>query len=149
MILAHISSIEQYSSLHPHFPQAIQFLQTANLMDLPTGEIAIAEGVRVIVIEEPLVSESTSLSGFECHNKNIDIQICLRGQERVGWRSRYTCSSPQGAYSDEKDVLFFNDTPDHFFTLTENHFAIYFPNDVHAPMIGEGVIRKIVVKVGV
>ncbi|MBX9734295.1 MAG: YhcH/YjgK/YiaL family protein [Chitinophagaceae bacterium] len=149
MILAHISSIDQYSSLHPHFPQAIQFLQTANLMELPIGEIAITEGVRAIVMEESLLSESDSLLGFECHNKNIDIQICLRGVERVGWRSRYTCSLPQGAYSEEKDVLFFNDEPDHFFTLTENHFAIYFPNDVHAPMIGEGIIRKIVVKVGV
>ena len=31
-----------------------------------------------------------------------------------------------------------NDTPDTFFQLTDGQFAIFFPEDVHAPMIGEG-----------
>jgi beta-galactosidase beta subunit len=34
-----------------------------------------------------------------------------------------------------------------YFELTDNQFAIFFPEDVHAPMIGEGVIKKLVVKV--
>jgi hypothetical protein len=28
-------------------------------------------------------------------------------------------------------------------------FSIYFPNDVHAPMIGEGPIKKVVMKLRV
>jgi beta-galactosidase beta subunit len=36
-----------------------------------------------------------------------------------------------------------------FFKLSENQFAIYFPDDVHAPMIGEGMIKKMVIKVRV
>ena len=34
-----------------------------------------------------------------------------------------------------------------FFQLTDGQFAIFFPEDVHAPMIGEGTIKKLVIKV--
>jgi YhcH/YjgK/YiaL family protein len=56
---------------------------------------------------------------------------------------------PRGEYSAEKDVLFYEDLPELFFELKPAHFAIYFPDDVHAPMIGEGTIKKLVVKVRV
>jgi beta-galactosidase beta subunit len=46
-----------------------------------------------------------------------------------------------------KDVLFYDDAPDMFFQLTNLQFAIFFPEDVHAPMIGEGNIKKMVIKV--
>jgi len=55
--------------------------------------------------------------------------------------------SPNGEYSDERDVRFFHDKPDMFFELQEKQFAILFPTDVHAAMIGEGTIKKIVIKV--
>jgi YhcH/YjgK/YiaL family protein len=54
---------------------------------------------------------------------------------------------PNGDYNSEKDVQFFKDAPDMFFQLTNGQFAIFFPADVHAPMIGEGQIKKLVIKV--
>ena len=39
--------------------------------------------------------------------------------------------------------------PDMFFQLTNGQFAIFFPEDVHAPMIGEGNIKKMVIKVAI
>jgi len=53
----------------------------------------------------------------------------------------------KGEYNAEKDVVFYNDAPDMYFQLTNNQFAIFFPEDVHAPMIGEGEIKKLVIKV--
>ncbi len=38
-------------------------------------------------------------------------------------------------------------TPDMYFKLTAGQFAIFFPEDVHAPMIGEGTIKKLIIKV--
>ena len=84
---------------------------------------------------------------FECHNQNIDIQLCISGKEQMGWKPRQSCISPKGDYNTEKDVLFYNDAPDMFFELTDNQFAIFFPEDVHAPMIGDDVIKKLIVKV--
>ncbi|MBP8115537.1 MAG: YhcH/YjgK/YiaL family protein, partial [Chitinophagaceae bacterium] len=34
-----------------------------------------------------------------------------------------------------------------YFQLTNGQFVIFFPEDVHAPMIGEGDIKKLVIKV--
>ena len=53
----------------------------------------------------------------------------------------------KGEYNAEKDVVFFNDAPDMHFQLTNNQFDIFFPEDVHAPMIGESEIKKMVIKV--
>jgi beta-galactosidase beta subunit len=44
-------------------------------------------------------------------------------------------------------VQFYSDAPDMYFQLTDGQFAIFFPEDVHAPMIGEGLIRKLIIKV--
>ena len=51
------------------------------------------------------------------------------------------------AYITTVNMLFFNDAPDMFFGLTDGQFVIFFPEDVHAPMIGEDEIKKLVIKV--
>ncbi len=60
---------------------------------------------------------------------------------------RKDCKEQKGEYNPDKDVLFYNDTPDMYFQLTDSQFVIFYPDDVHAPMIGEGPIKKLVVKV--
>ena len=111
------------------------------------GKSDIAEGLKAIISSGPGKAKEASLSKFECHNKNIDIQLCISGNETIGWKPREKCASPNGEYNDEKDVLFFNDAPDMFFQLTDGQFAIFFPEDVHAPMIGDAEIKKLVIKV--
>ena len=88
-----------------------------------------------------------AVKGFECHDKNIDIQISIKGPETFAWKPREKCVNPNGDYSDERDVRFFHDKPDMFFELQEKQFAILFPEDVHAAMIGEGFLKKLVFKV--
>ena len=34
-----------------------------------------------------------------------------------------------------------------YLQLTDGQFATFFPDDVHAPIIGEGFIKKMVIKV--
>ena len=149
MIIDQLSQLQKYNHLHPVFQKAIAFIASNDLDTLSPGEITIDETLRIIVIHDVLVAKETSIDAFECHNAHIDIQIILEGTETVGWKPRNTCIDPKGAYSAEKDVLFFNDAPDMYFQLHKSQFGIYFPNDVHAPMIGEGFIKKIVMKVSV
>ena len=93
------------------------------------------------------MSAEASVSKFECHNKHIDIQLCIHGTEQIGWKPREKCSNENGGYNPEKDVQLYNESPDMYFQLTDGQFAIFFPEDVHAPMIGEGQIKKLVIKV--
>ena len=54
---------------------------------------------------------------------------------------------PQGEFDAAKDILFFDDVPQTYYTLRPGQFTVLFPEDGHAPMVGEGTVRKIIVKV--
>jgi YhcH/YjgK/YiaL family protein len=148
MIIDHIQNATKYTHLNPLFKKAFDFINHTDLANISVGHHEIeGKDLRVIVAVEHGVSESVSVAEFECHNQHIDIQFCIAGVEKFGWKPRNTCVSPIGDYSFEKDVLLYHDKPDMFFTLKENQFVILYPEDVHAPMISDGIIRKLIFKV--
>ena len=147
MIIDTVKNASKYFSTHPLFAKAFDYIQQSDLAHMPDGKADIAEGLKVIVSNGPGKTKEASLSKFECHDKNIDIQLCITGRETIGWKPREKCVQANGGYNAEKDVRYFSDAPDTFFDLTDGEFAIFFPEDVHAPMIGSGEIKKLVIKV--
>jgi YhcH/YjgK/YiaL family protein len=148
MIIDSLSNGEKYFCCHPLFSKAFEYIQRQNLETLEPGNYEIdGDQLRAIISEKPGKTREESTAKFECHDQHIDIQLCIRGKEQIGWKPRRNCTEQRGEYSSEKDVLFYNDAPGMYFQLTNNQFAIFFPEDVHAPMIGEGLIKKMVIKV--
>jgi biofilm protein TabA len=147
MIIDTLNNASKYYSAHPLFAKAFEYISQSDLANAADGKSDIADGLKAIYSNAPGKTKEASLSKFECHNKNIDIQVCINGLETIGWKPREKCVTPNGGYNAEKDVQFYNDSPDTFFQLTGGQFAIFFPEDVHAPMIGEGEIKKLVIKV--
>jgi biofilm protein TabA len=147
MIIDTLNSASKYASLNPLFAKAFDFINQNDLAILEDGVIQIEDGLKVIVNTANGKTAEASLAKFECHDQNIDIQVCVKGLETIAWKPREKCASPNGGYNPEKDVRFFSDDPDMFFQLTDGQFAIFYPEDVHAPMIGEGEIKKLVFKV--
>jgi len=147
MIIDTIANAGKYFSAHPLFAKAFEFINATDLLNAPDGKSDIEEGLKAIFSNSPGKTKEASLSKFECHDKNIDIQLCISGVETICWKPREKCVIPNGDYNSEKDVRFYSDAPDTSFQLTDGQFAIFFPEDVHAPMIGEGEIRKLVIKV--
>ena len=85
---------------------------------------------------------------LEVHDKYIDIQILLSGaEESFGWADRSTLREPKEAFNAEKDIQFFLDAPQTYYTLRPGQFTILLPEDAHAPLVGEGTIRKVILKV--
>lgn len=145
-----IDSLEQsgkYLQVHPLFEQAFAYISKTDLSAIEVGKYDIADGLKAIVSDKKGMTQAESCAKFECHNAHIDIQICIRGNETLGWKPRASCKNEREPYNADKDVMFYTDAPDMFFQLTDNQFAIFFPEDVHAPMIGEGEIKKMVIKV--
>ncbi len=148
MILDSLSSASKYAALNPLFAKAFAYIASVDLASLEVGKFEIdGDNLRGIVSDKNGMTAAESTAKFECHNAHIDIQVCIRGKETMGWKPRGTCVSPRGEYNPDKDVLFYEDAPDMFFGLTDNQFTIFYPEDVHAPMIGEGAIKKLVIKV--
>ena len=148
MIIDTIDNAHRYHDVHPLFARAFEFIRR-DLPSAPDGKGDIAEGLKSIISTAPGKTAEASLAKFECHNRNIDIQYCISGVETIGWRPRGSCTQPNGDFNEEKDVQFYHDAPHTFFQLQPGQFAVFFPEDVHAPMIGEGEIRKLVIKVSI
>lgn len=148
MIIDSLSNAEKYFCVHPLFAQAFEFTKSQNLESIEVGNYEInSDQLRAIISNNSGKPVAESTAKFECHNKHIDIQLCINGKEQIGWKPRQSCTQQKGEYNEVKDVVFYDDAPDMFFQLTNQQFAIFFPEDVHAPMIGEGEIKKMVIKV--
>ena len=134
--------------MHPLFAKAFDYIKSRDLGTIEPGKYEIdGDQLRSIVSNKKGMTAMESAAKFECHDKHIDIQLCIKGTEQMGWKPRQDCIQQKGDYNPEKDVTFYNDAPDMYFQLTNNQFAIFFPEDVHAPMIGDDEIMKMVIKV--
>lgn len=147
MIIDTLQNASKYAKVHPLFEQAFAWINSTDLLNAEVGTIQISEGLKAIISDGTGKTKEESLKKFECHDNNIDIQLCIRGNETIGWKPREKCNIPNGDYNPDKDVRFFNDAPDMFFDLTDGQYGIFFPEDVHAPMIAEGAVKKLVIKV--
>ncbi|MBI3138346.1 MAG: YhcH/YjgK/YiaL family protein [Sphingobacteriales bacterium] len=132
MIIDTIQNAGKYYSVHPLFEKAFSYIRQTDLERKEAGHYEIeSEQLRAIIADKKGMTREESVAEFECHNQHIDIQLCIRGTEQIGWKPREKCVVENGTYNAEKDV----------------QFVIFFPEDVHAPMIGEDEIKKLVIKV--
>jgi YhcH/YjgK/YiaL family protein len=83
---------------------------------------------------------------LECHRRYIDIQYVLEGIDEMGWKARTDCHAPVSEYSDERDIQFFHDTPTTWIATPPHSFCIFFPEDAHAPLVSETLVRKVIFK---
>lgn len=146
MIIDTLENAERYKHLHKHFTRAFDYIASQNLAAMEPGKYPVdgAELHASVSVKDGVTAADAK---FEAHNHYIDIQVCAAGPEQIGWKPRHTCTQPKGDYNTEKDVIFYSDQPDTYFSLQAGQFAIFFPEDVHAPMIGTGPIKKLVLKV--
>lgn len=146
MILDRLENSDCYRSLHPLFGKIFDYLKRTDGQALKVGRIDFPDGFYINVDEVALRPKEEAL--LEVHDKYIDIQLPITQSEEVGWKSRQACLSLKSS-SEERDISFFSDSPDSYFRLEPGSFAIFFPQDAHAPIIGRGKTRKVVVKVPV
>ena len=71
---------------------------------------------------------------LETHRRMIDIQIPISGPETFGYTP--LCRLPELEYNDEKDITKYPDLmAESFVDCQPGMFAIFFPQDGHAPCI--------------
>ena len=148
MIIDTLKNAHKYTGIHPLFAKAFEYIAKTDLDGIEMGKYEIdGDKLKAIYSNKKGMTAAESAAKFECHNKHIDIQLCIHGNEQIGWKPREKCKTENGGYNPEKDVQFYSDQPDMYFELTNGQFVIFFPEDVHAPMIGDAEIKKLVIKV--
>ena len=146
MIVDTLSQAERYSALHPAFARAFDFLKTGSPGSLAPGRHDI-DGDRLFVLIDQQEGKGQRAARLEAHRKYIDIQLTLEGLEEIGWSPLAACRPPAGGFDDAKDIGFFDDRPSLWLSVPPGLFAIFFPEDAHAPLGGRGLLKKAVVKV--
>ncbi len=147
MILDKLENAERYFSLHPTFAPAFEWLRIKDPGDLRAGRTEISgERLYASVMRER--GRGQSAAKFETHRRYIDIQYIAEGSDLMGWAHTGQGLNSLG-YDSAKDLEFYTDRPEIWIPVPTGHFAIFFPEDAHAPMAGTEGMLKIVLKVAV
>jgi len=146
MILDDLANAHRYYGLHPRIRAGLEFLQKPEVAQLPPGKHEIdGRELYVIIGRDP--GRGRSGAKLEAHRKYADIQLCIAGQEEIGWIPTPECRTVDVPYDAEGDGMLFADRPETWIALPPNRFTIFFPEDAHAPLGGQGELHKAVVKV--
>lgn len=146
MIVSNLQNSERIESLHPLFKQLFDYVKTHDLLHTECGRIELAgDDLFINNVNPTCVSASDQV--LEVHRDYIDVHILLEGKERIGWKAIEDVTDLKQAYQKEGDCALYSDTPTSFVDLLPEQFLIVFPEDPHAPVIGEGKIRKLIGKV--
>ena len=146
MIVDVLANSERIEGLNPYFKVVFDYIKTHDLSSMPVGRIDI-DGDNAYLKIEDAKGRKTEEAVYERHDKYIDIQMPLSMPESYGWKAQSLLGEEQAPYDVAGDFTFYRDPVEMVFTLSPGEFVIFFPEDAHAPCIGEGEIRKMVAKV--
>ena len=131
MVIDKLENLEKYVSLNPLFAQAVEFLKTTDLNAHEIGKVVLKEGELIVNLAQarPKTKEEAKL---ETHNSFIDTP---------------RTDLPEEEYNAEKDITFYKGFAKDYLTITPGMFAIFFPQDGHAPGVTPDGVKKVIVKV--
>ena len=151
MVLDTLARCDRYKPLHPAFERAFEFLTRADWADLGAGAASARrheiDGDRMYISLDRIEGRGREGARLEAHRRYIDIQLTIDGHEEIGWKPLGNCVQPAGAFDATKDIGLFSDRPESWLSLPAGHFAIFFPDDAHAPLGGQGTVQKAIMKI--
>ena len=148
MILDSLENLEMYAALNANFPKAIEFVKNADLASLPTGKNEICgDLVFANVVEAKPKSRETAQ--IEIHRKYIDLQIPISGNEVMGYTPKEELPYAEFVESDDASLYPTELDARDYFNVKKGEFAIFFPQDGHAPAITPIPLKKVIVKIAV
>ena len=148
MIIDTLDNLGKYVALNPLFADVVEFLKSHDLRTMEVGKYPIKD--KDLFLNLSLTKQRTKETAFlETHIDMIDIQVPITCAETFGYSP--LCDLPAFEYNAEKDITKYGDTkPQTYVTVNPGQFAIFFPQDGHAPcIIEEEEIKKAIFKVKV
>lgn len=146
MIVDTLENLKSYAEINPLFKDVVAYIQSHDLMSLESGKHEIA-GKDLFVNIAVAKGKTRDEAVIETHRRMIDIQIPLDADETYGYTP--LCDLPQADYNSEKDITKIPGlAAQSYVTCHPGMFAIFFPQDGHAPCISEAdEIHKAIFKV--
>lgn len=148
MVIDTLDNLAKYEALNPLFKDVVEFLKSNDLNTLEPGKYPI-KGADLFVNVTTAKGKTPDEAVMETHINMIDIQIPLSGSETYGYTPLHLL--PEAPYNAEKDITKYpNLLAESFVECHPGMFAIFFPQDGHAPCISMAPeIKKAIFKVKV
>lgn len=146
MIFGDLRHSNRIEPLHPLFKTAFDYIKTHDLLNTELGRIEL-KGDTLFINNVETTCVKAEEQVLEAHKQYIDIHVVLSATETIGWKPTDTLTTITQEYNKEADCLLSSDQATSYTTLQPNQFAIVYPEDAHAPLIGEGTLRKLIVKI--
>ncbi len=146
MVIDKIENYGLYSGLGKNILTALEYIRKTDFSRMEAGRYDL-DGENVVVILVDYTTKRNADCQLEAHRKYMDVQYMVEGAEHIGYAPLIK-QIPVTEYDEEKDVVFFKDEPS-FINFNKGMFAIFFPDDLHMPGVGENPapVRKAIVKV--
>ena len=145
MIIDALNNLKDYVSLNPLFKDVVEFIQKTDLASQEHGIVKI-QGDDLFANFTVANGKTPDQAKLETHDKMIDIQIPISTKETMGYIPRVKLK--EADYNPQKDITFYDEKPESFVDVNVGEFAIFFPQDGHAPCISdEEKIQKVIFKV--
>lgn len=149
MIYDRLNNAKQYYSLGEKMKIAFEFLKNTDLINLKDGKYEI-QNDEIYANVQSLTTKNKEDKKWEVHKDYIDIQYVIKGKECMGYGILEDFRQVVVPYSKEKDVEFLNGEKFNFINVEQGDFVVFYPNDVHAPMLAVDSnieIKKVIVKI--
>ena len=148
MIIADLSACHRYFGLHPRMKKMLEYILQHDFSQQEAGRITL-DGDDLFINLDEVELKRKEAQRLEFHKNYIDIQVPLLQDETMGWTALSDLDEPDIAYNPERDCGFYTQGAKEYFCVKPGQFTIFFPEDAHAPIIGEGKQRKLVGKIRV
>lgn len=147
MIIDTLDNLAKYEGVNPLFKDVVAFLRDHDLNALEPGKHLIKDKDLFVNITTAK-GRTPDAAVLETHINMIDIQIPLDAAETYGYTP--LCDLPEAEYNAEKDITKYEGMAQSFVECQPGMFAIFFPQDGHAPCISMAPeIKKAIFKVKV
>ena len=145
MIIDTLDNLAKYEGVNPLFKDVVAFLRDHDLNALEPGKHLIKDKDLFVNITTAK-GRTPDAAVLETHINMIDIQIPLDAAETYGYTP--LCDLPEAEYNAEKDITKYEGMAQSFVECQPGMFAIFFPQDGHAPCISMNPeIKKAIFKV--
>lgn len=131
MIVDRIDRLRQYAAVYPGLEKAADFLETLD-PHIPAGKYPII-GSRIYAVVQRYETRPEEELLWECHNRYLDLQCLLFGQETILFADRDTLTDCT-AYDETKDSIVSGcRCPSAPLPLHAGQFVLLTPRDAHKP----------------
>ena len=151
MIFDRLENASLYRSISPLIAKSLDYLASTDVLALEPGRYDI-QGDQAFALVQKYRTKAPAVAVWESHRKFLDIQYIAAGNERMGFATLANSPAVKTPYDADTDVIFYQPGQS-MLEMTAGDFAIFWPQDIHAPGLitgspeTPGEVTKVVIKI--